>query len=219
MEQPLPTVQSRYRKRRPQEQPARGLVILWCVWVIVNWLIGTRLDHYIHATRWLMFACMFGLMIMWPAIRLCQDMDRRLAVSQVLWDWFSLNLAFQVAIWPMKVSAQWSVTQTLWIDAAMAAWSLLTGVILAAAMRRNSGGVRAAAMAGCVLLVFGEPVLAATVSMAGPGWQWPILFSPVETLTFLTASPPRVAPAQIVGIAFLAFAGWLAIAAALRQPD
>jgi hypothetical protein len=187
-----------------------------------NWLVGTSIDHYIHATRWLLFACMFGLMIMWPAMRLSQEIDPRLAPSQILWDWFSLNLAFQVVIWPMKVSAQWNTAQTLWLDAAMAVWSLLVGVVLAWAMRRGTGRDRIAGMVICVLICFGEPAIAALLSMtqnAGNTWHWPILLSPIETLILLTANPPMVAPIHILGIAMLAMAGWLTLGASLRHAD
>ena len=51
----------------------------------------------------------------------------RLAIA----DWFALIVVFQAVIWPLRLSAGWSVTQTAWLDAAIAAWSLLVAAIVA----------------------------------------------------------------------------------------
>src|SRR5206468_387657 len=117
-------------------------------------------------------------------------------IVRVLVDWFSLNLVLQAVIWPLRLIADWPLSQTLWIDAALAGWSLLAGLLVAWGCRSNRGGDRTAVMLLCMLIVLGEPAALAVLGAAAPrsGVHWVMRISPVQTLYHLTAQDPDWMP-------------------------
>ena len=159
---------------------------------------------------WMVVSCMTGLMLMWPALRLGQNIGRAMSAEQVLWDWVCLILVVQVVIWPLRVSADWSMAQVVWLDVALSGWSLATGLLLLVCSGWTSGAGRTAGMAACLLLVLGEPLLMAGLAWAGVCGVWSMWVSPIDTLWALTSRPASIWPAHILGVTAAAVAGWVA---------
>ncbi len=55
----------------------RALIISWCLWLLVSWSITLAIGATVHAVRWVVFSAVFGLMAVWPAIRLSQQLPGR----------------------------------------------------------------------------------------------------------------------------------------------
>ncbi len=208
------------RRPSPQQQAARGLVLLWCLWLLGSWISCLLLDAYIPATRLMLFASMVGMMTFWPAFRLSQERDGHAAASQVLWDWLCLNLVFQTVLWMIHGGARWNLFQALWVDAAVAGWSLLTGVVIAIGLQRSRAWARAAAMAVCVAMMLGEPLLIGVLGLMSTGDgppAWPIVVSPLGAIANMTAPKPQIPHWHVLIVAAAAIGGW--VATWLRRPD
>lgn len=163
------------------------------------------------ASRWMVFSCMIGLMLIWPVFRLSQNVGRAIPAESILWDWLCLNMVLQAVIWPLHVTASWSVEQALWLIVALAGWSLLTGLLLLICSGWTSGSGRAVGAVMCLLLVLGEPVAMAALAGARLSGAWSMRVSPINTLWALTERPARVWPMQILGVAAAAIASWLIV--------
>ena len=163
------------------------------------------------ASRSMAFSCMIGLMLMWPVFRLSQNIDYAISGESILWDWLCLNMVLQAVIWPLHVTASWSVPQALWLVVALAAWGLLTGLVLLICGRWTSGLGRASGAAMCLLVIVGEPVVMVVLAGARFLGPWSMRISPIDTLWALTDRPARVWPMQVLGIAVAAIAGWLIV--------
>lgn len=199
---------------------ARNIVLLWCLWLLGSWTVTMRIDAAVPASRWMMYACITGLMIIWPLLRLSQDLPRRSAALIVLWDWLCLNLVFQAVIWPLQFSAGWSWWQAVWIDASIAAWSALTGFILAMGAGWRGGLQRAIAMALCLAVVLGEPLVMALLNSAMDGDRsvtWSLRISPVTAIRDMTAAEPSTPVAAILSVAVAAALGWVAVSLTQRS--
>lgn len=195
-------------------------MLLWCLWLLGSWCVAMRVDAVLPATRLMLFASIIGIMFAWPALRLGQHFDRAVVAQQVLWDWLCLNIVFQTVIWPLQVTAGWTLSQALWIDAAIASWSLLTGVVLAAGMKQTTSRGRMLGMILCMGLLLGEPLLMILLSLLGAngnGPSWLMRLSPIDMLALLTAVKPGVSPGHILGIALLALAGWIQLGRRMRR--
>ena len=163
------------------------------------------------ASRSMVFSCMIGLMLMWPVFRLCQNSDRTISGESILWDWLCLNMVLQAVIWPLHVTASWSVAQALWLIVALAGWGLLTGLVLLICGGWTSSLGRAAGTVMCLLVIVGEPVAMTALAgtrLLGP---WSMRVSPIDTLWALTDRPARVWPMQVLGVALAAIIGWLIV--------
>lgn len=176
----------------------RMLVITWCLWLLVSWSITLAIGATVHAVRWVVFSAVFGLMAVWPALRLSQQLPWRhhggrggrphvarsagalgrhelsaspsMRVLGTLLDWVCLVSVFQVVVWPLMLVGRWSAQQTLWLDLTVASWSLLTGVLVGLGRVLPMNGSRVGAMVLCVLLFLGEPVL---MALGGVGFLDP----------------------------------------------
>lgn len=245
------------RKRKPDPTP-HGLVLMWCLWLLGTWVVVVGFSPSVPAARWLIFACLIGLMALWPALRLSQELipagwmpplpgaggvaspnalqGGSTPLGGAWWrprliftDWFCLLLVFQVVLWPLRLSTRWSVPQAAWLDAAVAAWSLLTGAVIVffsgppgansagigTETRSGSGGRRAWGMAACVALLLAEPLLLGLVNFGasqGGGAVWPLRVSPIQVIWELAGPPDRWAVRawrpQILSAAFAAGLAW-----------
>ena len=217
----------------------KELVLFWCVGVLGTWVISNIQDGANTATRWIMFSCMAGLCLVWPAFRLSQDRvtvtlrpgqrppgsspdfpgpngqegnsESPLALvrllrlpsqlfpqspsatmtamapitaSIVFIDWFHLILITQVIVWPLHYQRGWSLAQTLAIDAAFLLWSLLAAAIIVIGAQFKTSGARTIAMACCIAIFFGEPLLLFLfhwLPMTLPmGLVWDMQISPIQ---------------------------------------
>ena len=204
---------------KPPAQPAfdsRALVLGWCLWLIGMWgLLLVTIGWSPLAYRWMIFAALVGLMGLWPAVRLSQDHRGPGARTVVFVDWVCLLLVFQAVLWPMQIVAKWSWEQTLLVDAAVASWSLLTGLIIAWGRSFGSGAMRTVAMVGCVGLVVVEPLcLLLNAQLNGTSWSdLPNLrLSPLQAIWELTVAPAmflsRPWADYTLGVGAAALVGW-----------
>jgi hypothetical protein len=162
------------RTRKPRLDPygLRVLIISWCLWLLMSWSITLAIGATVHAVRWVVFSAMFGLMAVWPALRLSQQLPGRHAglipdssgridygvassrsrVLATMLDWVCLLLVFQVVVWPLMLVGRWSVQQTFWLDLAVVSWSLLTAVVIGFGrvlpLSERSRGVRVSGVSG-----------------------------------------------------------------------
>jgi hypothetical protein len=118
------------RMVRP-EIASKGLVLLWCLWLMGNWLIISQVDTSFASFRWMMMAIMIGMVVLWPMYRLSQEhpdsdpapepVKKRpfiyfgtfesaypMRPGVVFTDWLCLNLVMQALIWPLYLGPQWS---------------------------------------------------------------------------------------------------------------
>lgn len=52
---------------------SRELMLFWCVFLLASLAISQQLDLYGLTARWMVFACLFGMTLIWPVVRLSQD--------------------------------------------------------------------------------------------------------------------------------------------------
>lgn len=187
MHDSVPAPAIRRRKRRARD--TQLVLLAWCLWLILSWLITlTTQTIQIAASVIMPFSSMIGLTICWPMLRLsqgtpamvaqvphrslchqtdvqatCQQMHHgpnpTQAGTALLVEWLHLNVIFQAVVWPLMLNAQWTVHQTAWVDATVASWSLLAALITALGQRTGTGWSRTVAMAVCTLILLGEPAL------------------------------------------------------------
>jgi hypothetical protein len=176
---------------------SRGLILLWCLWLLGSWTVTLVLDPSLASerkVRWMMMASLVGLTLVWPVLRLSQDASGSGAPGSgtpgiqgdsagstsgrgawgVLRDWVSLNVVFQAVIWPLRLQPQWSLEQALWLDLAVAGWSLVTAGLMALGVRRGGGWWRAGWTLACVALWVSGPLW---LALTGAGGDWSPLLS------------------------------------------
>lgn len=190
---PPVTAQPRHKQRDPRESATRGLVLGWCLWLLGCWAVTLAMPSTILPSRWMMMSCLIGMMALWPAFRLSQDIDLRserggathgMTAGMVLTDWLCLVLVFQAVVWPLRLMAGWSAMQTVWLDLQVTAWSLLTGAVVAIGCGKRSGWFRTGAMILCIVLLIGEPLC----MLVGIVFGW----------SNLAGWTPRLTPAPLV---------------------
>jgi len=210
----------RARRAAPKSPLPRELVLAWCLWLLGGLMVTWAMDMpAAEMIRWMVIGSLIGMMLLWPTFRLSQSpgglenppdektsgqvpnpasdpaQDTLITPMVILRDWFFLILVFQAVIWPLRLTAQWSTLQTVWLDAAVAAWTLLSAVLIAWGCLSNRGRDRTLAMVLCLLLLFGEPIAMWLVNLGAsppgaPHYSWTMRISPFETvwtLTHLTA--------------------------------
>ena len=232
----------------------------WCLWLVGCWAVTLWMESAIPAARWMIFASTIGLLVLWPAVRLSQDLlaldpgrehpgaAERLGpgseafdvhvLAVLLLDWLSLNLVFQVVIWPMRLYATWGFQQTLWIIATVMTWSLVSGLIVAwgcleplmhpgaRPARHRRTFRRPLAMLLCLGLLFAEPlfmVLVDALPASSPSGGWTMRISPIELLWQLTRHPSKFAlapwPGVIGAMAVAGILGWVSLWLAVNRRE
>lgn len=209
----------RAARRREPADPGwlRIVIVVWCFWLLGAWGAAWLSDTSVPRVRWMMFAGSFGLMLVWPAFRLSQQVrsdEPGHGALQVLLDWLAMIGVYQAVIWSLHLLAGWPLVRGIWLDAAVMAWSLLTALIVAAARRWPYGGARMVGMGLCIALVFAEPVLIWAVVVTG-GQAWSMRVSPIHAFWELTQPPSQsvISPwdQRTLMIAVVAVMGWLAL--------
>lgn len=204
----------------------QGVVLAWTIWLGISWVMLLGAESYQPAARWMVFSSLAGMMGIWPAWRLSQGGGRgawRQTAIQVFLEWLALAMVFQVVLWPLCANMDWKPRQTLVLDAAVAGWSLLTAALVALGCASRRGVVRTAVMAGCMVLLLGEPAGMALINVGAAGrtaTTWTMRLSPLETIWALTA-PGALEHSgawlpQVVGILLIGTLIWMLI---LAWPD
>jgi hypothetical protein len=216
-----PPTPGRASGRRHDVSP-RALVLAWCLFLLMSWGLILQFDSPVPAVRWMVYACLVALMILWPVYRLSQDggMDATgrppLSPQRILLDWVCLALVLQTVLWPMHLTAEWTIEQTFWLDVAFCGWTAVTGLIVAIGCQSNSGGHRTAAVALCVLLLLGEPVLLAALNsgvFGGLSIHWTMRVSPLGAVSVMMTPMEYWQggsyPVHAVSVAVAAAVGWV----------
>ena len=204
----------RARRRRQLEKDAaspRELVLAWCIWLLGSWGVTLSIDSAVPAVRWMVYSSLIGLMMMWPAYRLSQGCVKKkrgddadddspqgatslITPSVILRDWFCLMMVFQAVVWPLRITARWEIQQTLWLDGAIAGWSLLAAALTAMGCRSCRAGHRTIAMLCCLMLLLGEPLVMWLWNVVvhpgvDDGVIWTMRVSPIQAIWGLTDIP------------------------------
>lgn len=225
-----PPLAMRPLRSPPPIPPDNGpgvLVLLWVGWLLGNLALARTGESTMPAVRWLILAAGLGATLLWPAFRLSSALappapdatldEQTRPASAVLFDWLCLMLILQIFVWPMRITqaTPWSQDQTAWVLAALGSWSLLFGAVVALGARSTHGRSRTIAMAACVLLFAGEPLLMAAINLfssPGAGWTWRMFVSPIEALWEMTERPsswtPRLWRPRVMGVAAAAGVAW-----------
>ena len=219
----------------------KGLILAWCLYLLGNGVVAWYLDSggrerefilYLDLTppavRWMLMSGAVGMMTLWPVLRLSSFTHRRRSKScfedaehpqvgpmMVLLDWAALNAIFQIAIFLLWLHPQWVQVQSLWVNLAVLAWSLLVGLIIAAGRLSDRGVVRTVAMLLCVLLLVGEPAVMMLVNLGrvDDPVTWPMRVSPLHALWAMTEPNPDWRsgpwPGIVLSVAAASAIGWV----------
>ncbi len=210
----------------------RLLMLGWCMWLMGTWIVLYYTTGWTApAFRIMVLSAMLGFMGVWPAIRLSQatpgtsetsphsSRTWRREATRILIDWLFLNLVFQAVMWPLQMAGRWTLEQTLWVDAAVAGWSLLAGLVIAWGRGGGTGSRRTLAMIGCVGIVLAEPVLMWAIGKTGWDMTSSMRLSPIEAIWGLTSPLARsgVLPwaQQVAAVGLAAVTGWVVLYALL----
>lgn len=205
----------------------RGLIFLASIWLIASWIMALGLRtpvqpssaSYTPGVRMMLLCVTLGLMIGWPLLRLSQTRPWR-PLAQTWLDLLVLLGLVQVVIWPLRLVTTWTPWRTAAIDATIAAWLVLAGAIVAAAVSTDRAGPRTLAMLACLAMC-----------LLGPASAWIGLTTGVRAMELIGLSPlmavhtlsegigTHPASEQWRWIALLALAAtlaWIALVLAMR---
>ncbi|XAM01446.1 hypothetical protein OT109_08625 [Phycisphaeraceae bacterium D3-23] len=207
----------------------RVVIIAWCFWLLGSWGAAWLADTGLPRVRWMLFAGLLGMMLVWPALRLSQPVHVRepgRGGAQAFLDWLAMVLVFQAVIWSLRLIAGWTIMRGYWLDAAFISWTLLTALVVAWGRTSASGWVRTFAFGVCLGIVLAEPLSLVVFGVPGPE---AMRVSPLQTVWALTHLPANaslspwdgriivVGVSAVLGWAVLAGWGWLARSP--RQPE
>lgn len=200
-------------------------MLFWCAWLLGSWVICLLDASPRLAARTTMpFAVLIGIMAVWPLLRLTTVLQMGAPptdaqpqppqATHVLREWLYLNLLLQTVLWPLKMNADWTFAQTVWLSAVFAGWTLITGLLIAVGLHYGSGHGRLLAMLGCLVLLILEPVWFAISSLTASDLEhhrWRL--SPIQ-LVWRLSQPfaerlPVEQSAQIIAVVIAGIAGWL----------
>ncbi len=205
------------------------LMLAWCGWLMVSWLINLAIDppteltllSMIPAVRWMLISALVGMALAWPALRLSQPTPARPSTATVV-DLVSLLAILQVVLWAGRLLVNlgvrdagwigWTVERVLVLDLAMAAYAAPIGLVVDVG-RRAGGAGRTIAMLLCVGLMMGGPLLA--VAIGGPVGRF---LAPMAVVWQLSDPSLELDLAShiraLLAIAGAAAAAWVAVGAA-----
>jgi hypothetical protein len=145
----------------------RGLILLASLWLVTSWLLamGVRAPvqasaaSYTPGVRIMMVCVAVGMMVAWPLLRL-SDPPSGHPIRVVLLDLVVLLALFQVVLWPIRLVTAWTPARTAAIDGTLAGWTGLAAAMVAATVGSARRGPRSLAMAACVAMCVGGPLIA-----------------------------------------------------------
>ena len=167
----------------------RGLILAAAAWLIFSWILSVGLKppvessstSYTPGVRLMLVYITIGLMIGWPLLRLSQA-PKYWPLSQTILDMVVLLSLIQVVIWPLRLITPWTLDRTAALDGTMAAWTLLTGAIIASAVGTNRFGVRNLAILGCIAMCLLGPAIALFTTSTGTSAFAIVQFGPIVSV-------------------------------------
>jgi len=212
-----PVYAPRRTRQVADDSKLRIVIVVWCFWLLGAWAVAWLSDTSVPRVRWMMFAGLFGLMLVWPAYRLSErSTPGRMSAGtgEVFFDWLAMLGVYQAVVWSLHLIAGWPIVHGLWLDAAVLSWSLLTALIVACARLWPGALARSVGMMVCIALVGAEPLGVWAVIMKG-GEGWAMRVSPIQALWELTRSSNQATAApwdhRIMQVGLVAVAGWSAL--------
>ncbi|MEX0744988.1 MAG: hypothetical protein WD118_05250 [Phycisphaeraceae bacterium] len=215
------------------------VVLFWCLWLLASWASGRWQSVPGDLGQWMMLASIIGLLALWPAMRLSQlrqppgrlshrcgpgaaSLRRRWRLSELGVEWLCLILVFQAVVWPLSFVGGWGLARTLWLDAAVIAWSAMAAALVGFGSLTPSRLARTAAATACVLLLLAEPlVMGVAAVVSGGALNWTMGVTPLPTLWTLSepgpGSPLEPSRSHVLGMATAAAAGWVMLAVLARR--
>lgn len=232
--------------RHPDWSHRRGeprvFALLWMLYLmgVTGMMFASLSDaHFVSpsitrpAARAMVLATTAGLVLFWPALRLCQHPPHN-PVRSAVRDLFVLLIPAQAVVWPhaLPVLADWPGPVLLAVAATMGAWSLVVaGLIALADAGPRAGRARGWWMALVLGVVLGAPAFALATARIDPappdaprpGWMASPLTAIAEvtrersasgTLTPVSGTHWRtLGAAACAGAALLCLAGASGVAA------
>ncbi|QQE09924.1 hypothetical protein JD969_10370 [Planctomycetota bacterium] len=209
----------------------RLLTLLWCLWLLGAWLAVAFVGGGKEGVRWMVFGAAAGLLGVWPAYRLSSIGSRWLVrkkqqvmVGEVFMEWLALVVVLQAVVWPLQITGQWFVQQTLLVDGILISWSMLAAVIVAWGSASLSSRKRTIAMLGCMLLIFGGILIKAVVGselLSVQVWGvkgWVSVIGPLEALWVVSGGDSGLEVYEqpiwwkmMGGIFLIGVIGWLSL--------
>jgi len=197
----------------------RGLILAAAAWLIFSWILSVGLKppvesssaSYTPGVRLMLVYITIGLMIGWPLLRLSQA-PKYWPLSQTILDMVVLLSLVQVVIWPLRLITYWTLDRTAALDATIAAWTMLTGAIIASAVGANKFGVRNLAILACIAMCLLGPAIALLAASAGTSAFSIVEFGPIVFINKLATegAKSRVTSQQWIMILIPAMAAILA---------
>ena len=181
----------------------RLLTLFWCLWLLGAWSSVALFEGAAGGVRWMVFASLIGLMAVWPAYRLSNVGNRRLirkgkrlVLAGVVGEWLCLIAILQAVVWPLQITGDWYLDQTLLVDSIFLSWSLLTAAIVAWGCLTLNPLRRTIAMLLCIFLLVGGVLLEWLVGAMGSI----NMFSPFEILWVASRTSPATSTAQLSSV-------------------
>ena len=156
-----------HRKGEP-----RTFALLWTVFLMLATLVmfgslsatpTVTPEVYRPAARTLLMTVALGATVLWPMLRLSQQIPRERAVKWVLKDLVVVLLPVQALVWPhaLGMLSGWPLSVVAGVSLSIAAWSCVSAGVLGLAYvtmpREGGAGIRAAWMVVVLAVVFGAP--------------------------------------------------------------
>lgn len=207
------------RVMRPLEAGGLRIVIIaWCVWLLGSWGLAVLADNGVPMVRWMLLSSLMGMMLVWPAARLGQEVhphEPGRGSLQAFLDWLAMIVVFQAVIWSLRFHAGWSVERTLWLDASFAGWTLVAACIVGWARAVPNGLIRMVGMALCIGITLAQPMRALLMPRL-PETDAGYLLNPAKLVYDLTLrqnqSPLELLMPQVIVVVGAGIAGWVVIA-------
>lgn len=210
----------RNHENQPMVMPG-GLVFLAAMWLVGSCIVSLGVRVPVHASsasyepgvRMLLICVGVGWVIGWPMFRLSQSAQRR-PLAHTMLDCMVMLALLQLAIWLPRVLTTWPVMRMTALDAMIGGWVALAGALVASAVGREAAGPRLFAMAGCLAIALGGPLMLFLLSVENGAllWRGPLLGVPA--LSEGGSAPPTAHQWREIGVIWIAaIAAWIAVAA------
>jgi len=197
----------------------RGLLLGWSLWLLGAWAqafvgrsaIAPGPEYYQHALRTMFLVLGLGLAIVWPLARLSLAPAGRFR-RRAFVDFLALVAPLQIVLWPTRLLTRWPLDHILLADLMLCTWTLLLAAVVGLGLSRTSARHRTGAMALCMVLAGGGPLVAlfAEAAMVEGFAEW-ARWSPVSAAWHLVDEPDVVSrPREWLRLAILAAAAGLA---------
>ncbi|MCA9288188.1 MAG: hypothetical protein KDA05_06375 [Phycisphaerales bacterium] len=108
--------------------------------ILMRSAVGGRLDMdvYRHVLRQGLMAIITAIVVAWPLVRLSQARPRGGGALSAFKDLLIIVVPLQAVLWPQVLLAHWPVGVVAALSAAMSAWAVLVGAVIALALGTRS---------------------------------------------------------------------------------